>query len=427
MTSLPTKIHEDAYLAMKTGKNVFITGAGGTGKTVLLNKYINENKDRIKQKKLAVTSTTGSSAILINGTTLHSFAGIGLGDEEVDVLIKRIQGNHFKKMIWQKVETLIIDEISMLNPILFDKLNTIAQVIRSKPLDAFGGIQLILSGDFCQLPAVKSQKFCFESDAWDNAIDNVFYLKKILRQDDPVFQECLNEIRIGKCSQKTEEILKKCIGKKIDNRFGIKPTKLYSHNAAVKKINDQYLDKLIKNGAKTKQYKWSEVKIKRRPNASDKVIQFAIDRLKKDVPCEETLNLAIGCQVILTTNLDVRNKLVNGSRGIITRLDSNPLVRFMNGIQIEIKPNKWTFDVDDFQAGIEQIPLKVSRALSIHKSQGMTISCVKTDIGSTIFEYGQAYVVLSRVQTLEGLSLEDFEPSSIRAHPNVIKFYESLD
>ena len=192
---------------------------------------------------IAVTSTTGTSALLLNGTTLHSFLGIGLGTDNIRRLVDKIFNNDWLRKRWILLECLVIDEVSMMHPDLFDKLEEIARIIRnnSKP---FGGIQLALSGDFLQLPCIGTMNFCFQAKSWKKCVPNIIYLDEIIRQGDRKFQECLNAVRLGAITERAKKILDSRVGIKLSNGYGIQPTKLYSKNINVEKENDAELDKL---------------------------------------------------------------------------------------------------------------------------------------------------------------------------------------
>lgn len=430
--SFPTEIHKKCYEAMCQGDNVFISGQGGVGKTFLIRKFIEDHQKELMQKKLAITASTGCAAILLNGSTLHSWASAGLAKDPVDKLAEKISKSFFKKRNWLRTKTLIIDEISMIDPEYFEKLDQIGKIIR-KDQRPFGGIQLILSGDFCQLPAVNVEQFIFESPIWKTVIDQTFYFQKNLRQNDPVFQKCLDEIRIGECSDETFAILQSRLNQEIDlEKFhGIEPTELYAKNAIVDKVNNAYLKKMIEQGNECKEYEWTSVVTAdpqyKGAKLADVMVKTAKENFESNVPCINKLRITVGCQVILLKNLDVKNKLVNGSRGIVTALGAVPTVRFLDGQEVPINKEVWEQQIDDKIFSITQIPLKISKAMSIHKSQGMTIDLVKTDLGKSIFEWGQAYVVLSRVRTLEGLFLSDLERSSIKANPRVVEYYKNLE
>ena len=411
-----TESQKKALECILSGKNVFITGQGGCGKTHLINYFVKHYKTG---RNIAVTSTTGTSALHIHGTTLHSWAGIGLGKGSVCSIVSKIKRKSYLKNRWLDVKILIIDEISMLSPELFDKLEKIAKMIRKndKP---FGGIQLVLTGDFCQLPCVDSDKFCFEADTWDLCINKVICMTENLRQTDTEWQECLSEIRMGELSDKTKKLLRKCAKKKIKYLEGIIPTTLFPLNADVEEINNQYLEQLCEKHGEVNDYEM-EVEL-----YNKKCIQ-KLAKFKKDCPAMETLSLTIGCQVMLLWNLDLEQGLVNGSRGIVMRfIDDLPLVKFLDGQTRLIDYHIWEFEEEDKKiASIEQIPLKLAWAYSIHKSQGCSLDYVVTDL-SNIFEYGQAYVALSRVRKSSGLFIHNLRFNKIKADPLAKQFYNNL-
>ena len=403
-----------AYNLILEGKNIFITGGGGVGKTALLNYYISKHR----KKSLGVTSTTGTSAILINGNTIHSYLGLGTGKKSVELLLSNIESNYFLKKRWKILKTLIIDEVSMLSAEFFDKLELLARLVRKidKP---FGGIQLILSGDFCQLSPVDSKNFCFESLSWNNIIDNVVYLTKIIRQENKEFQNCLSNIRVGKIDEITKNTINNRINAKLENEFGIIPTKLFSKNLNVDFTNNNELEKLTK---KNKKYIYSM--------NCNFVNSKMVDKYKKNISAVENLELCLGCQVMLIFNMDIKNQLINGSRGVVIDFVFRngyyiPIVRFLNGIEMEIDFNEWKIEEEEKVIGtIKQIPLKLAYAFSIHKSQGSSLDYAIIDL-LELFDYGMAYVALSRVRNLEGLSIISINWNKVKANPKAISFYNS--
>lgn len=403
-----------AFNMMKEGKNVFITGPGGVGKTALIKIF---KMDQCKYSNIVITSTTGTSALLLNGTTIHSFLGIKTGNGSIESMVVEIQKKKYIRDKWTNTDCLIIDEISMLDPDLFDKLEHMARIIRKndKP---FGGLQLILSGDFLQLPCVGTNKFCFQAESWPKCIVNTVYLTQIIRQNDVNFQVCLNNIRLGIINDNIKDILSSRIGAKCVNKYNIIPTKLYSNNYEVENINNMELDNLSKDGRQFYEY---EMIIQSKST-------FNLEKLKKHCNAQEEVQLCIDAQVMLLKNIDIDNGLVNGSRGIVTQfIDDLPLVRFINGMERIIDLASW--DILDHNNKcintIIQIPLKVAYAISIHKSQGCSLDCVEIDL-SNIFEYGQAYVALSRVKSLQGLSIVNINFNKINAHPIAVEYYNSL-
>lgn len=401
---------------MRRGQNIFLTGCAGTGKTLLISTFVKEVDN---DKNVAVTATTGTAAILLNGKTLHSYLGIGTGDLPVDALFRKIKGNKTVVERWLDLDVLIIDEISMLSPELFDKLELIARSLRSS--EPFGGIQLILTGDFLQLPNI-SQKdmFCFNAESWNRCIgDNVMYLDVNFRQqEDNEYQGCLSEVRNGILSAKSLELLQSRVDASLTNDFGIKPTKIYALNRDVDRENE-FQNNLFYEKDST----WEYVQYDLDYQVYKKVYSLE-DKIKKSCNAPVTLELCKGSQVMLLYNMDFDSKLVNGSRGIVTGFcNDNPVVKFLDG-QVRTIPRKvWEIEEDnELVITVSQIPLKLAYATTVHKSQGATIDYAEVNMEG-IFEYGQAYVALSRVKSLAGLTIKNFDPTVIKSHPKVVEFY----
>ena len=430
---------EAAFQNIQSGKNIFLTGPAGSGKSFLIRHTVEWGN--ATRKNIAVTALTGCAALLLIGRakTLHSWAGIGLGKESVDTLVETITRNPNVKRRWKKTDMLIVDEISMMQPELFDKMDAIGKRVRNcgKP---WGGIQLILCGDYFQLPpVVKGQggisgelcapgRFAFESPMWKASELVPIVLTKIERQTDVEFQTLLNECRIGAPSPKSIALLKSRQG--LDwKKHLIKPTLLFSRNADVDSINEKNIHAL-----KKPIHTLRATTVLERP-ADDptldvprgEALQRYIQRLDNDANYNEELELCIGCQVMLLMNKDIGGGLVNGSRGVVVnfRMDGVPIVQFLHGDPIPIEKHRWTSN-DCPAIHREQIPLRVAYAISIHKSQGATLDCALVDIGSSVFEYGQAYVALSRVRNLESLYIWNVDASKIMAHPTVVEYYKTL-
>jgi ATP-dependent DNA helicase PIF1 len=333
---------------MLNGHNVFLTGAGGTGKTHTINTF---KQLCSKDLKIATTSTTGVSALLMNGITLHSYLGIGLGKGSVDQLYAKISKNNYIRKKWKELNVLIIDEISMLSPVLFDKLEEIARVLRKNSLP-FGGIQLIFSGDFYQLPPVgdkdepDTQKFCFESSDWNIVFEreNQIQLKKIFRQTDETYLTILNQIREGKIKRKSNELLLEYVGRPISANLIVEPTKLYPTKRQVEQINIIKMDALpgIVKEFKVKykkDYEMSKTDKMKRLIFTEKDIQVELDYLASNLLCDKEMKLKVGAQVMCIINLRTDAGdiiLCNGSQGIIKsfcELTGYPKVMFNNGIE----------------------------------------------------------------------------------------------
>jgi len=423
-----TEKQNKALEYLKDGKNIFLTGPGGSGKSFIIKYYVNwfnlhkENE----YSKIHITSTTGLSSILIDGITIHRYASIGIGNKDVDFYYNKIIKNRISKNRWLNTNTLIIDEISMLDPELFDKLDLLARKIR-KNNNPFGGIQMVLSGDFLQLPPVKSNFFCFEALSW-NHIEYTIYFDKIIRQNDVQLQNVLNNIRLGIINDEVKEILNSCLDRELDNGDGIIPTLLFSKKDMVYQYNQKELNILIND--ENKEYYNYESKYEFSKEVKNEYKDMFKDLINSHYQVDDNLTFSLFSQVMLCINIPDLN-LANGSRGIVIDFTRNtefpyPVVQFLDGQKIIIKPNEYILEEGNSIIRKIQIPLILSWAITIHKAQGMTLDFVKTDIGNSIFEFGQAYVVLSRIRNLDGLSLINIDYNKIRAHPKVIEYYETL-
>ena len=419
----------NALKSIQSGKNVFLTGPAGSGKSYLLKYFIDWYKENNEDdnNKIFITSTTGLSALIIDGMTINRFSGIGTGDKDVEDYYKKIIKMSNLKKRWCSTSVLIIDEISMMDPDIFDKLEILSRKIRKND-EPFGRIQIILSGDFLQLPPVKSSSFCYESFSWDSVINETFYFDKILRQSDTKLQNILNSIRVGIVNDEVKSVLNECLNKDLEHKDGIIPTLLFSKKSMVNNYNSSELEQLIINGNINYNYKSSYEFSK---NISILSRDFYKELINSQYNIDDSIILSLHTQVMLTVNMPDHG-LANGSRGIIIDFEDgdsnvpNPVVRFMDGKVLTIKPYDFTIDEQGDVIKKIQIPLMHSWAITIHKAQGMSLDFVKTDIGSSIFEYGQAYVVLSRIKNIEGLSLLNIDYSKIIAHPKIVKYYEKL-
>lgn len=424
------------------GHNIFITGPGGSGKSALI-KIIHKHAYN-QFKDIQVTALTGCASVLLNckAKTLHSWAGIGLGNGTIDQLVTKIKKNKFAKASWKKTDILVVDEVSMLSLKLFNTLNEIGKAVRgnSKP---FGGIQLIFSGDFFQLPPVgdkdevDTQRFCFESEDWNAVFQREcqIQLVKIFRQTDETYSSILNQIREGKIKRKSNDLLLQYVGRPFDPNLVAEPTKLYPTRNKVENINNTKMSAL--NGLE-KEYKikylkdleMTKAERARRMEYSDKDIQMELEFLANNLICDKEMKLKLGAQVMCIVNIqsDTGIEVCNGSQGIVTdfcEITGCPRVKFNNGIERIMVRNVWASDKIP-GIGVSQVPLILAWALTIHKSQGATMDAAEIDVGSGIFECGQTYVALSRVKSLDGLYLTSFDATRIKINKKVKEFYESI-
>ena len=401
---------ETALSAFKEDKNIFLTGPAGTGKSVTLKKMIEYCE--IKDYPYGVTATTGSAAFLIGGRTIHSYLNLGLAKDSAKNIFEYVRRNrpHTVKKL-RALKVLIIDEISMLDDILFGKISEYLSLIRYNS-EPFGGLQIVLTGDFCQLEPV-SGDYCFKSDMWNKCKLKTIYLTKMIRQDGDVkFQKMLMKLRFGVCSDKTFEKLSKLKDNKIIN---IKPTILYSKNYDVDKINNAEYKKLIDSGAEKKTYKLQLPTLKK---YNDKATTW-LNTL--DIP--EEIEVCVGCQIVILANIDPCNGIVNGTRGCITQLKNKSIIiKRVDGSLYEIEYHK-NISVDDNSVYISYLPVKLAYALTIHKSQGMTLDAIEIDIGDNIFAAGQAYTALSRAQSLSSICIKSISKKSFITKDSVLEFY----
>jgi ATP-dependent DNA helicase PIF1 len=410
----------------RTGKSFFLTGAGGTGKSYVIRSIVDSLLALGKDS--ALTAMTGCAALLLGkgAKTLHSWAGIGLGRDPVAAILIKIRKSSKAKKNWLAADNLIIDEVSMMTPDLLDKLDEIGRKIRKcdKP---FGGLQVILVGDLYQLPPVSKEEhnFVFESKVWKEAITEIVNLSTVHRQSDTVFLKILDEARHGSLSEESLAILQT---RKTNEwkRLEIKPTLLFTRKDAVDEINMTQLKKCpgedVVYKAKTV---YSPVAFAVKP--TDQEIQWETEKMDKACPYMPELRLRVGAQVMLLTNKHAEHGLVNGSRGIVEKIcdgpEPFPMVKFRNGEVLIIERSSWASEeIEGFNR--EQIPLSLAYAVTIHKAQGATLDCALIDIGSNTFEYGQAYVALSRVRSLESLYIWDLNPQAFRVHPKVKAFLD---
>jgi len=315
---------------------------------------------------------------------------------------------------------------------LLDLLNAVGKRIR-RSTRPFGGIQVIFSGDFYQLPPVgekddpDTSKFCFESEEWNTVFpqENCVSLVKIFRQNDNIYAKILNEIREGKLKRSSYEILMKQVGKQYPPDLEVIPTKLYPTKQSVDYINFTQMDTL-ETESKTYKMRREPIVGKIREEFTKLDVDYEFSYLEKSINAEQNVTLKVGAQVMCVVNMEVGSyQLCNGSQGMITKFDAlgMPVVKF-TGIPVElsISPHTWTSERIPV-IGISQIPLILAWALTIHKSQGATLELAEIDAGNNIFACGQTYVALSRVKSLEGLYLSAFNYEKILVNKKVKEFY----
>ncbi|HPA25731.1 MAG TPA: AAA family ATPase [bacterium] len=391
---------------LKTGQNVFLTGSAGSGKTYVLNQYIQYLRQ--KNVNVSVTATTGIAATHLNGLTIHSWSGLGIKDtltkKDFESLLKK---RHLRKNILN-ADVLIIDEISMLHAHQLDLVNQICQAFR-KSLEPFGGLQIIMSGDFFQLPPISKNgelaKMVTESNIWPQMNLQVCYLDEQFRQEDPAFINLLNEIRQNKFSQDSQQLLLDCTCQEFD--LSIEPTKLYTHNVDVDAINYRELMK-ISSPAKAYQMQLSGN-------------QTLAEILQKGCLAPDRLMLKIGAKVMFVKN-NFEAGVVNGTVGEVVDFDEDslPIVKTSKGELIVAKPADWLIEEDErIIAQIKQIPLRLAWAITVHKSQGLSLDLAEIDL-SKAFTPGMGYVALSRVRSLSGLRLLGLNQMALKVDEKVL-------
>jgi ATP-dependent exoDNAse (exonuclease V) alpha subunit len=400
-----------ALSILMSGQSVFLTGAPGAGKTYVLNQFI---KLATKQgKNVAVTASTGIAATHIGGTTIHSWSGLGIREvlsewdrdrmRQTDRLVKR----------YNAVDILVIDEVSMLHGRRLDMVNEACKLLRENDAP-FGGLQVVLVGDLFQLPPIsrggEMVDFAHLSAAWRELNPRVCYLSEQHRQASDGLLDLLEAMRRGDVNELHEAMLQERLQHK--PLAGHAVTRLYSHNIDVETINDKHL-KAIERDAK--------VFTMRTSGSSAKVEQLA-----KSILAPAKLELKIGAEVMFVAN-NFAAGFVNGTRGSVVAFQGDlPIVELLNGREVRVEPHGWTLEEDGKKrAEVTQLPLRLAWAITIHKSQGMSLDAAEIDL-SRSFTPGMGYVALSRVRSLDGVYLGGINRMALAMHPQIFDFDAEL-
>ena len=411
----------EALNILKTGVNVFLTGEPGSGKTHTINEYVSYLRDR--DVEVAITASTGIAATHIGGMTIHSWSGIGIKNKLDKYDLDKIASNEYVSKRIRRAKVLVIDEVSMLSSGTLDMVEAVCREVKQSG-DAFGGLQVVFVGDFFQLPPVvrnvveEEQQmqlieeeirsiFACDSNAWERATPVVCYIGEQYRQDDTEFLSILSAIRTNTFNKKHFE---KILSRKIEkNNFPKNVPKLYSHNINVDSVNTETLSKI--------------------ENEEEKFIMdfegrdMLVSILKKGCLSPEVLCLKIGAEVMFTKN-NLKEGYVNGTLGTVVDFTAgrrHPIIKLRNGRRIEVEPMEWVMEENGkIKAKIIQIPLRLAWAITVHKSQGMSMDSAIMDL-STVFEYGQGYVALSRVRRLSGLYIVGLSEKAFKVHPEILE------
>lgn len=401
-----------ALRVMTSGESVFLTGAPGSGKTYTLNKFI----DFAKQagRRVAVTASTGIAATHIGGTTIHSWSGLGIRDEISERDEKWLKDNDRLLKRYNNIDVLIIDEVSMIHGKRLDMVNQVAKWLRDSD-EPFGGIQVILTGDLFQLPPISRGDtkidFVHLSKAWHELNPKICYLSEQHRQGNDPLLDLLEAMRANDIVEAHFDALSERLGLEIPSQISV--TKLYSHNADVEQINDSHL-RAISDEARTFVMETYGV-------------QSKVDQLIKSVLAPKMLELKIGAEVMFVAN-NFSEGFVNGSRGkVVDFKDKKPLVELQRNKRIiVVEPHSWALEEDGKErARVTQLPLRLAWAITIHKSQGMSLDSAEIDL-SRAFTPGMGYVALSRVRSLDGIYLKGINNTALLMHPEIFSFDESL-
>lgn len=409
-----TTCQQKALDLLNKSENVFLTGVAGSGKSFLLSHFLKDKNSKL----FPVVASTGAAAVLVKGVTFHSYFGLGILEGGPEKTIQRaLKDGRLKKRI-TNVDTIIIDEISMIPGVALEVAENICREIRKSEVP-WGGIRIIAVGDFGQLPPVshggKDKDWAFLNHTWEKTNFQVAYLKTIMRTTDEKFLKVLNFVRNGKMNFEVNEFLS---SKLIDSKIK-KPTDsftgtiLFSHRASVEDYNLKKLQELPTD----------LLTFKTTYSGSEKFLEA----MKKAAPVPDVLQLKVGALVMIRRN-DPQGAYVNGSLGTVKSAKEGELkVELLNGSTVKLEPETFSYmnAESEVVAAAENFPVNLAWATTIHKSQGVTLDAATIDL-SRIFEAGQAYVALSRVKSSEGLFLSAWNPSAIRSSPEVQSFHNEI-
>ena len=398
----------EALDILKLGRNAYLTGSAGSGKTYVLNEYIAYL--RAHDVEVGVTASTGIAATHMNGVTIHSWSGMGVRDTLSATDISYLEEKQYLWKRFERARVLIIDEVSMLHHFQLDLVDRICRTFKRNE-EPFGGLQVILCGDFFQLPPVgrtlEESRFVFHSEAWETMDLKVCYLHEQHRQKDKAFLAVLTGIRENRITGEILGALKTRHNAALESK--VKPTKLFTHNVDVDAVNSAELEKLE---GELHSYTMTH-------DGYDNLV----DTIKKSCLAPEKLKLKKDALVMFVKN-NFEAGYVNGTLGTIVAFDENnmPLVETYSGKRITATPVEWTIEEGDkVLASIEQIPLRLAWAITVHKSQGMSLDAVEVDLSKS-FEKGMGYVALSRVRSLLGLKLLGLNDEALEVHPEILEF-----
>lgn len=406
---------KEALAILEAGHNVLLTGPAGSGKTFLLNQYVSFLKKN--HVGVAITASTGIAATHIGGRTIHSWAGIGIKDQLSPRDIRTLTKRAYLKKQFERTEVLVIDEVSMLHAHRLDMVDKVCQAFKGNFLP-FGGIQVVMSGDFFQLPPISSgsgeAEFVYKADVWSEMDLRVCYLDEQHRQNDKKMSSILKSLRQDDVNPEVVKLLTGRMNQK--PKAGVKPVRLFTHNIDVDYINNIELKKIAAPEFTYRMTGEGEKKL--------------VESLKKNCLAPEDLVLKLGALVMFVKNKFKDEKViyVNGSMGTVVGFDEKnfPLVRLSSGLEILVTPDSWTIDDESkILAKINQIPLRLAWAITVHKSQGMTLEAAEIDL-SRSFGYGMGYVALSRLTSLDGLYLLGINDMAYRLDPQIFVYDKEL-